>query len=171
MQPDEPTRLLCLSADGVLLFTAVANAEVIPAFAGNTAKDPNLQLKLGGVGMTSVQGTGQTGIRTSAFKKGVLGNEKSATKFPRPGMNEVCPVMACVLLAVPHSYCKGRIGTLQTQDVGLLRRQASVTQRDADGMVARGVWPQRHIPRAMPRHNPHPIPRILNRHAPRGLVI
>ena len=87
---------------------------------GAAAKDPNLQLKLGGVGMTSVQGTGQTGIRTSAFKKGVLGNEKSATKFPRPGMNEVCPVMACVLLAVPHSYCKGRIGT-RTQDVGLLR--------------------------------------------------
>merc|ERR1719287_123016 len=62
----------------------LANAEVIPAFAGNTAKDPNLQLKLGGVGMTSVQGTGQTGIRASAFKKGVLGNEKSAPKFPRP---------------------------------------------------------------------------------------
>ena len=138
MQPDEPTTLLCLSADGVLLFTAVANAEVIPAFAGNTAKDPNLQLKLGGVGMTSVQGTGQTGIRTSAFKKGVLGNEKSATKFPRPGMNEVCSAMACVLLAVPHSYCKGRIGT-GTQDVGLLRRQTSVSQRDADAMVARGV--------------------------------
>merc|ERR1719460_2729342 len=73
---------------GAAAIPAVANAEVIPAFAGNTAKDPNLQLKLGGVGMTSVQGTGQTGIRTSAFKKGVLGNEKSATKFPRPGMNE-----------------------------------------------------------------------------------
>jgi hypothetical protein len=39
--------------------------------------------------MTSVQGTGQTGVRTSAFKKGVLGNEKSATKFARPGMSEV----------------------------------------------------------------------------------
>ena len=138
MQPDEPTTLLCLSADAVLLFAAVANAEVIPAFAGNTAKDPNLQLKLGGVGMTSVQGTGQTGIRTSAFKKGVLGNEKSATKFPRPGMNEVCPVMVCVLLAVPHSYCKGRIGT-RTQDVGLLRPQTGVTQRDAHAIVARGV--------------------------------
>merc|ERR1719238_2359404 len=59
---------------GAAAIPAVANAEVIPAFAGNTAKDPNLQLKLGGVGMTSVQGTGQTGIRTSAFKKGVMGN-------------------------------------------------------------------------------------------------
>ena len=114
--PMNQMTLLCLSADDVLLFAAVANAEVIPSFAGNTAKDPNLQLKLGGVGMTSVQGTGQTGIRTSAFKKGVLGNEKSATKFPRPGMNEVCAVMVCLLMAVPHLFGRCRLGSPQTQE-------------------------------------------------------
>ena len=72
------------------------NAEVLSSFGKNGQADPNAQLKVGGVGMTSVQGTGQTGIRTSAFKKGVLGNEKSATKFARPGMNDVnhhaCPL-------------------------------------------------------------------------------
>ena len=68
---------------------AGVNAEVLPSFSKNAQADPNAQLKLGGVGMTSVQGTGQTGVRTSAFKKGVLGNEKSATKFARPGMNAV----------------------------------------------------------------------------------
>jgi hypothetical protein len=39
--------------------------------------------------MTSVQGTGQTGIRTSGFKKGVLGNAKNAQSFPRNGMTPV----------------------------------------------------------------------------------
>ena len=71
------------------LSAVAANAEVLSSFGKNGDADPNKQLRVGGVGMTSVQGTGQTGIRTSAFKKGVLGNEKSATKFARPGMNAV----------------------------------------------------------------------------------
>merc|ERR1712216_423583 len=65
-----------------------ANAEVLQTYGKNSDNDPNKQLRIGGVGMTSVQGTGQTGVRTSAFKKGVLGNEKSATKFAHPGMDE-----------------------------------------------------------------------------------
>jgi len=73
---------------GATAIPVAANAEVLSSFGRNGDADPNKQLRVGGVGMTSVQGTGQTGIRTSAFKKGVLGNEKSATKFARPGMNE-----------------------------------------------------------------------------------
>lgn len=69
--------------------TAAANAEVITSFGKNGDNDPNKQLRLGGVGMTSVQGTGQTGIRTSAFKKAVLGNAKNAQSFPREGMSPV----------------------------------------------------------------------------------
>mmetsp|Transcript_70567 Transcript_70567/g.103429 ORF Transcript_70567/g.103429 Transcript_70567/m.103429 type:complete len:109 (+) Transcript_70567:347-673(+) len=59
----------------------------MPSFGRNKENDPNRQLLIGGVGMTSVQGTGQTGIRTSAFKKAVLGNSKAAQSFPREGMN------------------------------------------------------------------------------------
>ena len=71
------------------LVSGAANAEVLQTYGKNSDNDPNKQLRIGGVGMTSVQGTGQTGVRTSAFKKGVLGNEKSATKFARPGMDDV----------------------------------------------------------------------------------
>ena len=72
-----------------VLLRGAANAEVLQTYGKNSDNDPNKQLRIGGVGMTSVQGTGQTGVRTSAFKKGVLGNEKSATKFARPGMDDV----------------------------------------------------------------------------------
>lgn len=68
---------------------ASANAVVISSFGKNGKDDPNAQLKIGGVGMTSVQGTGQTGIRTSAWKKAVLGNSKNAQSFPREGMSTV----------------------------------------------------------------------------------
>jgi len=78
------------AALGAILAGAAAlpvNAEVLTSFGKNQQADPNAQLRIGGVGMTSVQGTGQTGIRTSAFKKAVLGNAKNAQSFPRDGMN------------------------------------------------------------------------------------
>ena len=75
---------------------AGANAAVISSFGTNQKADPNAQLKIGGVGMTSVQGTGQTGIRTSGFKKGVLGNAKNAQSFPRNGMTPVILIFSLV---------------------------------------------------------------------------
>mmetsp|Transcript_50336 Transcript_50336/g.81298 ORF Transcript_50336/g.81298 Transcript_50336/m.81298 type:complete len:247 (+) Transcript_50336:355-1095(+) len=72
----------------------------MPSFGRNKENDPNRQLLIGGVGMTSVQGTGQTGIRTSAFKKAVLGNSKAAQSFPREGMN---PVSVCLFLTFVFS--------------------------------------------------------------------
>jgi hypothetical protein len=83
-----------------VFFPAVVNAEVMPSFGRNKENDPNRQLLIGGVGMTSVQGTGQTGIRTSAFKKAVLGNSKAAQSFPREGMN---PVSVCLFLTFVFS--------------------------------------------------------------------
>jgi len=79
-------------------FPAVVSAEVMPSFGRNKENYPNRQLLIGGVGMTSVQGTGQTGIRTSAFKKAVLGNSKAAQSFPRLGMNPVS------VLSLPHFF-------------------------------------------------------------------
>ena len=74
---------------------------MLTSFGRNGDADPNKQLKVGGVGMTSVQGTGQTGVRTSGWKKAVLGNSKMATSFPREGMNDVraCPA-ACHARAI-----------------------------------------------------------------------
>jgi hypothetical protein len=72
---------------GAASIPATANAVVLSSFGKNGKDDPNAQLKIGGVGMTSVQGTGQTGVRTSAFKKAVLGNAKNAISFPREGMS------------------------------------------------------------------------------------
>jgi len=71
---------------GAASIPATAGAEVLTSFGRNGDADPNKQLKVGGVGMTSVQGTGQTGVRTSAFGKAVLGNSKNAISFPRAGM-------------------------------------------------------------------------------------
>lgn len=76
-------------ADTTRRSAATANAVVLSSFGKNGKDDPNAQLKIGGVGMTSVQGTGQTGVRTSAFKKAVLGNAKNAISFPREGMSTV----------------------------------------------------------------------------------
>jgi hypothetical protein len=76
-------------ADTTRRAAATANAVVLSSFGKNGKDDPNAQLKIGGVGMTSVQGTGQTGVRTSAFKKAVLGNAKNAISFPREGMSTV----------------------------------------------------------------------------------
>jgi hypothetical protein len=84
------------------LRTATAGAEVLTSFGRNGDADPNKQLKVGGVGMTSVQGTGQTGVRTSAFKKAVLGNSKNAISFPREGMT---PVSALPTMMHAHSAC------------------------------------------------------------------
>ena len=89
MQSSSPSLFSPVSVSAWFCYTVGAGAEVLSSFGRNAQSDPNAQLKIGGVGMTSVQGTGQTGVRTSAFKKGVLGNEKSATKFARPGMNAV----------------------------------------------------------------------------------
>merc|ERR1719198_2824012 len=73
---------------GAAAIPATAGAEVLTSYGRNGDADPNKQLKVGGVGMTSVQGTGQTAVRTSGFKKAVLGNSKMATSFPREGMND-----------------------------------------------------------------------------------
>jgi len=72
---------------GAASIPATANAVVLSSYGKNGKDDPNAQLKIGGVGMTSVQGTGQTGVRTSAWKKAVLGNSKNAISFPREGMS------------------------------------------------------------------------------------
>lgn len=61
---------------------------------GKNGNDPNMQLRVGGIGMTDVQGTGQTGIRASAKGKAILGNSKAAQSFPRDGMT---PVSICSL--------------------------------------------------------------------------
>jgi hypothetical protein len=76
-------------ADTTRRCAATANAVVLSSYGKNGKDDPNAQLKIGGVGMTSVQGTGQTGVRTSAWKKAVLGNSKNAISFPREGMSTV----------------------------------------------------------------------------------
>jgi len=52
------------------------------SYNAEKGKDPNWQLKTGGV-MTDVQSSSMSGTRTSAFGYGVFGNEKASTKLER----------------------------------------------------------------------------------------